>query len=143
MFRKFKFWILPVLLLFLCPNLEAKNDAPMIQEEPLESIVFKGEEFILPGYPGLYFRVSEPYLRYNEWDTQHTGASWFSIALEFTNRSDQNISAITFRVKLLNKNGDIAWDGTSGTGPMTFKPEEMDFLKPGYTGVGPGLFIIP
>jgi hypothetical protein len=108
------------------------------QGKPLEKVVFKGEESILPGYDGLYFRLSEPFLKFREWDTEHTGASRFSIALEFTNRSEQNISAITFKVKLFSKAGDVAWEGTSGTGPLTFKPEAVNVLEPGYRGVYDG-----
>lgn len=105
------------------------------QDKPRDSIVFNKDETIFSEYPGLKFRISEPYLRYQKWDTQHTGQAWFSLAIELTNNSEQALSALSFKVALYDKSGKKVYEATSGTGPMTFEPQEEKVLKPGYRGV--------
>lgn len=105
------------------------------QDKPRETIVFENKEISFKEHPGLIFRVSEPYLRYEVWDTEHTGTAYCSVALEFENKSDKSISAIYFNVKMYSKDGELAYQGTSGTGPMTFEPKDGNVLKPGYKGI--------
>ncbi len=105
------------------------------QDKPLESIVFSDNAITFAEYPGLSFKISEPYLRYQKWDTEHTGDASFAIALELINNSEQSISAINFSVKLYDNSGGTLFEGTVGAGPMTFEPQEGNVLKPGYQGV--------
>lgn len=65
---------------------------------------------------------------------QHTGQPNFTVALEFTNRSETNITAIDFLVKLYDKKGQILSEYTCSTSPMTLSPKDGDVLKPGYKG---------
>lgn len=105
------------------------------QQKTLDSAVFNKEEIKFADHPGLIFRLSKPYMRYQEWDKQHTGEPNFAIALEFTNRSEQNIAAISFIVKLYDKKGKIISEYTCSTSPMTIQPKDGSVLKPGYRGV--------
>ncbi len=107
------------------------------QQVPGETIKFGGD-FELPEYPGLVFRVSNPFFRFHKWDTEHTGSSWFSIALELTNNSEQSISAINFITRIYGSEGSLISEGTVGTGPMTFEPQDGNTLEPGYKGVYDG-----
>ena len=105
------------------------------QDKPLESIVFSDDAITFAEYPGLTFKISEPYLRYQKWDTEHTGDASLAIAMELTNNSEQSISAISFSAKLYDISGGTLFEGTVGAGPMTFEPQEGNVLKPGYKGV--------
>lgn len=105
------------------------------QSKPSDLIVFNGKATTFSEYPGLEFRISEPYLRYQKWDMEHTGQAWFSVALEIVNKSKNSISALAFNVSLFNKADKIAYQGIINAGPMTFEPKDGNVLKPGYTGV--------
>ncbi len=107
------------------------------QQIPGEIIEF-GKDFGFPEYPDLTFRVSAPFFRFQKWDTGHTGSSWFSIALELTNNSEQSISAINFITRIYDTGGTLISESTVGTGPMTFEPQEGNTLEPGYKGVYDG-----
>jgi hypothetical protein len=107
------------------------------QKKNLDSAVFGKDEITFADHPGLVFRLSKPYMRYQEWDKEHTGDASFAIALEFTNKSQQNITAISFIVKLYDKKGKILSDYTCSTSPMTIRPKDGSVLKPGYRGVDP------
>ena len=105
------------------------------QDKTRDSIIFSSDETSFSDYPGLTFRISEPYLRYQKWDTEHTGQAWFSLALELTNNSKQALSALNFKVVLYDKSGKKVYEATSTTDPMTFEPKDGKVLKPGYRGV--------
>ena len=107
----------------------------MAQTKLLDSAVFNKEEIKFADHPGLIFRVSKPFMRYQEWDKQRTGDPSFAIALEFTNRSEQNITVISFVVKLYDKKGKILSEYSCATSPMTIQPKDGPVLKPGYRGV--------
>ncbi len=105
------------------------------EDAPREEIEFEEQAIEFDDFPGIVLRLSKPFIRYQKWDVAHTGDSWFSIALELTNNTDEFISAISFSTKLYNDGGDIVSQSTSGAGPMTFEPQDGDVLKPGYQGV--------
>lgn len=105
------------------------------QDAPRETIEFEEKVIEFEDFPDLIIRVSKPFIRYQKWDTGHTGDSWFSIALELTNNTDQFITAVNFRTKLYANDGTLMSESTNATGPMTFEPQDGNVLKPGYRGV--------
>jgi len=101
------------------------------QSKDATAIVFEKKEITFAEHPGLVFRVSKPYL-----SVPWTGATpSFALALEFTNGSDKDISAMGFFVTLFDKAGKKAVQMTAGAGPMTFEPKDGNVLKKGYKGV--------
>jgi hypothetical protein len=100
-----------------------------------EEIKFSDKLISFDAHPGLEFKLSEPYLRYQKWDTQKTGDSWFSIAMEFTNKSEKPVGSFSFVVKVKDKKGNVLYHGTSSCGPMTFEPNPGNTFNSGYTGV--------
>jgi hypothetical protein len=109
--------------------------ALVAEEAPRDEIEFDGAAIEFNDYPGIEVRVSKPFLRYQKWDPEHTGNSWFSIALELTNNTDEFISAVTFATRLYDDKEGLVSQGTNSTGPMTFEPQDGDVLIPGYRGV--------
>lgn len=98
------------------------------QDNVSDAIVFKGKEITFKEHPGLVFRLSEPYLRYQPWDKAHTGDATCSVALEVANNSEDNISGIDFFTKVFDKKKKVVWEGTNGIGPQ---PGEGMVIKPG------------
>lgn len=105
------------------------------EDTQLETIEFTEDVVGFKDFPDILLRLSKPYLRYQKWDSEHTGDSWFSIALELTNNTDQFISAINIITRLYDTNDILVSESTNSTGPMTFEPQDGDVLKPGYQGV--------
>ena len=94
------FGVLLALMLVILPKFNL-----VTQESLPETIEFSDEIITFKQSSGIVLRVSRPFRRFQKWDTEHTGDSWFSIALEFTNNTDLFISAINFfPPKLILKN---------------------------------------
>ena len=78
-------------------------------------------------FPGLEFRLSEPYV---------SGISQlFAIALELKNHSGDELTSLTFRVKLFDKLGKMISESLNSCGPLTFLPASGKTIPPVYTGV--------
>jgi len=78
-------------------------------------------------FKGLEFRLSEPYL-------SGTDQS-FTIALELKNISEDELTRLTFRVKLFDKQGKVISESMNYCGPLTFLPASGKIIPKGYTGV--------
>lgn len=82
-------------------------------------------------YPGLEFRLSEPFL-----SSPNPGAEAnFAIALELKNNSKDDITSMSFRVKLYDKQGNIKSQSMNQCGPLTFIPSQGKTIPQGYIGV--------
>ncbi len=123
-----KFYILSFILILAVMNTTA-------QEGPPTSPVFNEKAITFAEFPGLEFKISEPYLMYQKWDTEHTGTPSLALACEFTNKSDDNISAIYFIAKLYDNEGGTLFHGTVGMAPMLMEPNPGSVFGPGYKGV--------
>jgi len=78
-------------------------------------------------FKGLEFRLSEPFLSGND--------PGFTIALELKNKSADDLTRLTFRVKLFDKQGKVVSESMNNCGPLTFLPASGKTIPPGYTGV--------
>jgi len=78
-------------------------------------------------YKGLDFRISEPFLSGTE--------PGFTIALELKNNSDNDLTKLTFRIKLYDKQGKVISESINNCGPLTFLPASGKTIPRGYTGV--------
>lgn len=132
-FRAALIWHLQIITLAILPIA-----ALGAQDAPRTTVEFNNNVIEFEDFPDIIVSVSEPFIRYQKWDTAHTGDSWFSIALELTNNSDQLISAVNFITRLYNNKGILVSESTNATGPMTFEPQDGNVLKPGYRGVYEG-----
>jgi hypothetical protein len=63
-------------------------------------------------FKGLEFRLSEPFL--SEADQS------FTIAIELKNKSADDLTRLTFRVKLFDKQGKVVSESMNFCGPLTF-----------------------
>lgn len=108
---------------------------------PSETIKFSSKPIKSKEHSGLVFKVSEPYLWYQKWDTEHTGTARFAIALEVNNKSDKNISAVYFDVVIYDNKGKEIYKARAGAGPDSFEPNKGNVLEPGYKGVF-GAFVL-
>jgi hypothetical protein len=93
-------------------------------------------EFVKPPltfskYPGLEFRLSEPFLSYPNMSTEAN----FAIALELKNNSKDDVTSMSFKVKLFDKQGKVISESLNQCGPLTFKPEKGKTIPQGYIGV--------
>lgn len=93
--------------------------------------VFVKPSLTFTKYPGLEFRLSEPFLSYPNMSTEAN----FAIALEMKNNSKDDISSMSFRVKLFDKQGVVISESLNQCGPLTFKPSGDKTLPQGYAGV--------
>jgi hypothetical protein len=107
----------------------------LAQDKPPLTPSFSGETVIFSEYPGIAFRLSNPFLRYQPWDIERTGSADFAIAIELTNKTDKYISALTFSVTVYNTSGKAVYQASVGSGPFTFAPNAGTTLPPGYVGV--------
>lgn len=82
-------------------------------------------------YPGLEFRLSEPFLSYPIGSTDPD----FAIALEIKNSSKDDLTKLSFRVKLFDKQGNLVSESMNSCGPLTFLPAKGKTFPPGYVGV--------
>lgn len=82
-------------------------------------------------YPGLEFRLSEPFLSYPNFGTEAS----FAIALELKNNSKDDITSMSFRVKLFDKQGKVISESMNQCGPLTFEPSKGKTIPQGYVGV--------
>ncbi|HUX96892.1 MAG TPA: hypothetical protein VMV47_14250 [Bacteroidales bacterium] len=78
-------------------------------------------------FKGLEFRLSEPFLSGND--------PGFTIALELKNKTADDLTRLTFRVKLFDKQGKVVSESMNNCGPLTFLPASGKTIPPGYTGV--------
>jgi len=78
-------------------------------------------------FKGLEFRLSEPFLSGTDPE--------FTIALELKNNSEGELTRLTFRVKLYDKQGKVVSESMNYCGPLTFLPESGKTIPKGYTGV--------
>jgi hypothetical protein len=82
-------------------------------------------------YNGLEFRLSGPYL-----SSPAPGSETnFAIALELNNKSKDDITKLTFRVRLFDKSGKVISESLNNCGPITFMPQKGKTMPPEYTGV--------
>ena len=84
-----------------------------------------------PKYSGLEFRLSEPFLSSPNLGTEAN----FAIALELKNNSKDNITSMSFRVKLYDKQGKVISESMNYCGPLTFEPSKGKTIPQGYVGV--------
>lgn len=82
-------------------------------------------------YAGLEFRLSEPYLSNPNLSTEAN----FAIALELKNNSKDDVTKLTFRVKLFDKSGKVISESFNDCGPLTFMPQKGKTIPPEYIGV--------
>jgi hypothetical protein len=82
-------------------------------------------------YNGLEFRLSESYLSYPNGNTVPD----FAIALEIKNNSKDELTKLTFRVKLFDKQGKLVNESLNNCGPLTFMPSKGKTIPVGYTGI--------
>ncbi|TAL76450.1 MAG: hypothetical protein EPN88_02990 [Bacteroidetes bacterium] len=82
-------------------------------------------------YNGLEFRLSEPYLCYPNQSQEPD----FAIALEFKNLSKDDITKLSFSVRLFDKQGKLVSESMNYCGPLTFVPSKAKTIPPDYAGV--------
>ena len=82
-------------------------------------------------YPGLEFRLSEPYLS----SPAGSSDSDFAVALEIKNRSKDDLTKLAFRVKLFDKQGKLVSESMNYCGPLTFVPAKGKTIPTEYVGV--------
>jgi len=82
-------------------------------------------------FDGLEFRLSDPFL-----STQKNGnESNFALALELKNNSSEELTKLTFRVKISDKQGKVISESMNYCGPLTFEPSKGKTLPIGYLGI--------
>ena len=59
----------------------------------------------------------------------------FAIALELKNNSKDDVTSMSFRVKIFDKQGKVISESMNYCGPLTFKPEKGKTIPQGYVGV--------
>lgn len=82
-------------------------------------------------YNGLEFRLSEPFLSSPAFSSETS----FAIALELKNKSKDDITKLSFRVKLYDKQGKLVSESMNSCGPLTFMPQKGKTMPPEYIGV--------
>jgi hypothetical protein len=93
--------------------------------------VFVKPSLTFDKYPDLVFRLSEPYLSYPNLGTEAS----FAIALELKNNSKDDITSMSLRVKLFDKQGKVISQSMNQCGPLTFEPSNGKTIPQGYVGV--------
>jgi hypothetical protein len=96
-----------------------------------DKYVFVKPALTFDKYPGLEFRLSEPFLSYPNMSTEAN----FTLALEMKNNSKEDISSMSFRVKLFDKQEKLISESMNQCGPLTFKPSKDKTIPQGYAGV--------
>lgn len=81
--------------------------------------------------PDLVFRLSEPFLSYPKLGTEAN----FAIALELKNNSKDDVTSMSFRVKLFDKQDKVISESMNQCGPLTFEPSAGKTIPQGYVGV--------
>lgn len=105
-----------------------------------DEIVFNSDPITFPEYPGIQFWLSEPYQRFNKWDTQKTGDSWLSVALKMKNNSGKPIAKITPKRTAYDKDGNILKQSTGGFSTFAFDPNPGNTFPDGYQGIMDSFF---
>lgn len=105
-----------------------------------EEIVFNGEPITFKDHPGVKFWLSEPYKRYNKWDTQKTGDARLSVALKIENKSGKTIAKIYPNIKSYDMDGNVIKQSSGGTSPELFEPNPGNTIPDGYVGVFDSFF---
>lgn len=126
LFRMCGFIVTLVIIIINC-SAHSMSDSPGNQSK---------YQFVKPAlsfakYNGLEFRLSEPYLSYPNGGTVPD----FAIALEIKNNSKDELTKLSFRVKLFDKQGNLVSESLNNCGPLTFVPAKGKTIPVGYTGV--------
>lgn len=82
-------------------------------------------------FNGLEFRLSEPFLS----NPKFSSESDFAIALELKNNSKDDLTKLSFNVKLFDKSGKVISESLNNCGPLTFEPQRGKTIPQGYVGV--------
>jgi hypothetical protein len=93
--------------------------------------VFEKQPLTFTKYPDLVFRLSEPFLSNPNFST----ATDFTIALELKNNSKDDVTSMSFRVKIYDKQDKVISESLNQCGPLTFVPVKGKTIPQGYQGV--------
>jgi hypothetical protein len=100
-----------------------------------EEIIFKTDPIAFQEHPGIKFWLSEPFKRYQKWDTQKTGDAQLSVALKIENKSGKAISKLFPNIKSFDKDGNLMKQLSGGTGPFSFEPNPSKIIPNNYVGI--------
>ena len=95
---------------------------------------YEGEWRSYDNHKGITTRLSNPYIRYQPWDTEKTGDGRLSIGLQLKNDSDKNLVQLDFKVILYDKQGNIIKETYTSVGAMVFDPQKGHLIPGKYTG---------
>jgi hypothetical protein len=82
-------------------------------------------------FNGLEFRLSEPFFSNPKFSSEND----FAIALELKNNSKDDLTKLSFNVKLFDKSGKVISESLNNCGPLTFEPQKGKTIPQGYIGV--------
>lgn len=100
-----------------------------------DNMVFTSDAITFKEHPGIRFWLSEPFKRYQKWDTQKTGEAKLSVALKIENKSGKAISKIYPSIKSFDRGGNLMKQMSGGTGPSSFEPNPNKTIPNNYVGI--------
>lgn len=100
-----------------------------------DEIKFNSQPITFTEAPGVEFWLSDPFKRYEKWDTQKTGNAKLAVAIKVRNKGGKAISKINPSVTVYDKNGGIMKQYTGGTAPMGFEPNPGNTWPDNYEGI--------